>query len=70
MRNIGPKLMFFSCPQDSFIIDLLTHNYSLLKSTTIQHSERLVTLETCEETKTKTMTKTNTMTNILICPAM
>ena len=32
----------------------LTHSYTLLKNATIQHSERLVTLETCDESDEKT----------------
>ena len=33
---------------------LLTHSYTLLKNTTIEHSERLVTLETCDKSDEET----------------
>ena len=48
---------FLAVP-DSSIGDLVTHSltnyYTLLKNTTIQPSERLVTLETCDESDEET----------------
>ena len=50
-------LLFLAVP-DSSIGDLVTHSltdyYTLLKNTTTQHSERLVNLETCDESDEET----------------
>ena len=46
-------LILFSCPQDSSIGDLVTNwltHWHIVENTTIQHSERLVTLVIDEET--------------------
>ena len=42
------------------LTDSLTPSESLLKNTTTEHSERLVTLETCYQSDEKTKTKTKT----------
>ena len=49
----------FSCPQTALEVTLsltnsLTNYNTLLKNTTIQHSERLVALETCDESNEET----------------
>ena len=44
---------FYLSP-DSSIGDLVTHYYTLLKNTTLEHSERLVTLEPCYQSDKET----------------
>ena len=55
------NLIVFSCPQTArqlYIGDLVTPYlptyYTLLKNTTKEHSERLVTLETCYQSDEET----------------
>ena len=56
----GAVSQFFSCPsqnleeRDSCIGGLVTKYYTLLKNTTIKHSERLVTLDTCNQSDEET----------------
>ena len=52
---VNIKSQIFSCPQTALWVTLsLTDSKTLLKNITIQHSERLVTLETCDESNEET----------------
>ena len=53
------SIVFFSCPQDRSIGDLVTNSLThwlqdTFENTPIQHSERLVTLETCDDSEEET----------------
>ena len=57
--HMAIELIFFSCPSEKrgtalLVASSLTDYYTLLKNTTIEHSERLVTLETCDQSDEET----------------